>query len=72
MSGNRTAIACVAIEVHDHYTTAPAIMQLHQRLVELASALSYIFQFFIDDEGKTKTKINFLEYHWPLEPETWM
>ena len=22
-SGNRTAIACVAIEVHDHYTTAP-------------------------------------------------
>ena len=29
VSGNRTAIACVAIEVHDHYTTSKASNILH-------------------------------------------
>ena len=26
LSGNRTVIACVAIEIHDHYTTAPTLV----------------------------------------------
>ena len=30
LSGKRTVIACVAIEVHDHYTTAPLIIFMCQ------------------------------------------
>ena len=38
VSGNRTAIACVAIEIHEHYTMTPTYLRRYLSYISLSLA----------------------------------
>ena len=59
VSGNRTAITCVVIEVHVHYTTAPSTFTRFNQSVN--SLVDMIFQSLFINSGLNQNYLNIVQ-----------